>query len=156
MAQVLMKEPNIVIMDEPTGTMDPLTRASVTNSILNAREKLGETFVIVSHDMDFVHEVCDRVALIEGGKIIGEGDPNVVVPHLISKSPAESLETPKKKTSKKQTGSGVSKTDSETPAKTTKAAASKKPASKKADLKNLEEKAAEKENIEINTDGGCV
>ena len=153
MAQVLMKEPNIVIMDEPTGTMDPLTRASVTNSILNAREKLGETFVIISHDMDFVHEVCDRVALIEGGKIIAEGDPNDVVPHLISKSPTESSETPKKKPSKKQTDS---KTDSKNPEKTAKSAASKKPASKKAGLKDLEEKAAEQENIEINTNGGCV
>jgi methyl coenzyme M reductase system, component A2 len=85
MAQVLMKEPNIVIMDEPTGTMDPLTRASVTNSILNAREKLGETFVIVSHDMDFVHEVCDRVALIRGGKIEAIGDPHEIVPRLMEK-----------------------------------------------------------------------
>ena len=49
-------------MDEPTGTMDPITKVSVTNSILKAREELGETFVIVSHDIDFVNEVCDRVA----------------------------------------------------------------------------------------------
>jgi len=88
MAQVLMKEPNIVIMDEPTGTMDPLTRASVTNSILNARDKLGETFVIVSHDMDFVYEVCDRVALIRGGKIEAIGDPTEIVSILTAEGKA--------------------------------------------------------------------
>ena len=54
MAQVLIKEPRIVILDEPTGTMDAITKIEVTKSILNAREELGETFVIVSHDMDFV------------------------------------------------------------------------------------------------------
>lgn len=187
MAQVLMKEPNIVIMDEPTGTMDPLTRASVTNSILNAREKLGETFVIVSHDMDFVHEVCDRVALIEGGKIIKTGEPSDIIRHLTGKSHTENAETPNKKTSEKQinkkadakeasakktakaasktasktASNSTSKTDSNSTPKTdSKAAAEKKAASKteskKAGLKDLEEKAAEKENIEINTDGGCI
>ena len=68
LAQVLIKEPRIVIMDEPTGTMDPITKISVTNSILKAREEVGETFVIVSHDMDFVNEICDRVALIVTGR----------------------------------------------------------------------------------------
>ncbi|MDV0446307.1 putative ABC transporter ATP-binding protein YejF [Methanosarcinaceae archaeon Ag5] len=88
MAQVLMKEPLIVIMDEPTGTMDPLTRASVTNSILNAREKLGETFIIVSHDMDFVQEVCDRVAFMKDGKIVATGEPKDIVAHLMGEKDA--------------------------------------------------------------------
>ncbi|MDY0267429.1 MAG: methyl coenzyme M reductase system, component A2 [Methanimicrococcus sp.] len=118
MAQVLMKEPNIVIMDEPTGTMDPLTRASVTNSILNAREKLGETFVIVSHDMDFVYEVCDRVAYIKDGKIKSIGDPHDIVPKLMGKEKVEMKTKP--------------------------------------DVRKIEEKASEKENVEVNTDGGCV
>ncbi|MDR1722014.1 MAG: methyl coenzyme M reductase system, component A2, partial [Methanobrevibacter sp.] len=53
-AQVLIKEPRIVILDEPTGTMDPITRVQVTDSILKAREELEQTFLIISHDMDFV------------------------------------------------------------------------------------------------------
>ncbi|NLI62300.1 MAG: methyl coenzyme M reductase system, component A2 [Methanosarcinaceae archaeon] len=79
LAQVLMKEPKIVIMDEPTGTMDPITCHSVTNSILNARNELGETFIIVSHDMDFVTNICDRVALMSKGKIVKIGTPEEVV-----------------------------------------------------------------------------
>ncbi|WNY27601.1 methyl coenzyme M reductase system, component A2 [Methanolapillus ohkumae] len=95
MAQVLMKEPLIVIMDEPTGTMDPLTRAAVTHSILNAREKLGETFIIVSHDMDFVQEVCDRAAFMKNGKIVSTGNPKDIVAQLLSEKT-----TGKKKTDK--------------------------------------------------------
>ena len=48
-AQVLIKEPNIIVLDEPTGTMDPITRVVVSDSILKAREELHQTFIIVSH-----------------------------------------------------------------------------------------------------------
>lgn len=86
MAQVLMKEPRLVIMDEPTGTMDPITRLSVSKSILNAREVLGETFIIVSHDMEFVEEVCDRVAFMQGGKIVAVGRPKEVMEIMAKES----------------------------------------------------------------------
>jgi len=82
LAQVLIKEPRIIILDEPTGTMDPVTRVDVTKSILEAREELGETFIIVSHDMDFVEDVCDRAALMRNGKMIALGDVTTVVAKL--------------------------------------------------------------------------
>ncbi|HII91322.1 MAG TPA: methyl coenzyme M reductase system, component A2, partial [Methanosarcina sp.] len=82
LAQVLIKEPRIVIMDEPTGTMDPITKVSVTNSILKAREDIGETFVVVSHDVDFVNEICDRVALMRNGKIVDIGEPKNILSQL--------------------------------------------------------------------------
>ncbi len=82
LAQVLIKEPRIVIMDEPTGTMDPITKISVATSILKAREEIGETFFIVSHDMDFVNEICDRVALMREGKIVDIGKPKNVLSQL--------------------------------------------------------------------------
>ncbi len=73
LAQVLIKEPSLVILDEPTGTMDPITKQDVKHSILHARDEMDETFIVVSHDMDFVRDVCDRVALMRGGKIIQIG-----------------------------------------------------------------------------------
>jgi len=79
LAQVLIREPRIVILDEPTGTMDPITKISVANSVLNARKELGETFIIVSHDMDFVTACCDRACLMKGGKVVAIGEPKVVV-----------------------------------------------------------------------------
>lgn len=92
LAQVLIKEPRIVIMDEPTGTMDPITKISVTNSILKAREEIGETFVIVSHDMDFVNEICDRVALMRDGKIAGIGKPKTVLAQLTEEEKIKAAE----------------------------------------------------------------
>lgn len=92
LAQVLIKEPRIVIMDEPTGTMDPITKISVTNSILKAREEIGETFVVVSHDMDFVNEICDRVALMRDGKIVALGKPEDVLFHLTDEERVKATE----------------------------------------------------------------
>ena len=73
LAQVLIREPRLVILDEPTGTMDPITKMDVKNSILHSREEMDETFVVVSHDMEFVKDMCDRTALMRGGKIVKIG-----------------------------------------------------------------------------------
>jgi methyl coenzyme M reductase system subunit A2 len=73
LAQVLIREPRLVILDEPTGTMDPITKQDVKHSILHARDEMDETFIVVSHDMDFVRDICDRLALMRGGKIIQIG-----------------------------------------------------------------------------------
>jgi methyl coenzyme M reductase system subunit A2 len=88
LAQVLIREPNLVILDEPTGTMDPITKKDVANSILSARAEIGETFMIVSHDIDFVSEVCDRVALMRGGKIISVGATTHVLDLLTEREKA--------------------------------------------------------------------
>ena len=73
LAQVLIREPRLVILDEPTGTMDPITKQDVKHSILHARDEMDETFIVVSHDMEFVRDICDRLALMRGGKIIDIG-----------------------------------------------------------------------------------
>ncbi|MBC7085375.1 MAG: methyl coenzyme M reductase system, component A2 [Methanomethylovorans sp.] len=93
LAQILMKEPNIIVMDEPTGTMDPITKKDVTRSILKAREELGNTFIIVSHDMDFLEEICDRIALMRNGKIVDIGDPKKVLSQLTEAERTEAEET---------------------------------------------------------------
>ena len=73
LAQVLIREPNIVVLDEPTGTMDPITKLDVRHSILHAREEMDDTFIVISHDMDFVRDICDRCALMRYGKIVKIG-----------------------------------------------------------------------------------
>ena len=78
-AQVLIKEPRIVILDEPTGTMDPITKVIVAKSVLRARETLGETFVVVSHDMDFVQNCGDRAAFMQNGKVVASGKPDDII-----------------------------------------------------------------------------
>jgi methyl coenzyme M reductase system subunit A2 len=82
LAQVLIREPRLIILDEPTGTMDPLTKVDVKHSILHARDEMDETFIVVSHDMEFVKDICDRLALMRGGKIIQIGSTEDVLASL--------------------------------------------------------------------------
>ena len=82
LAQVLIREPMLVILDEPTGTMDPITKIDVKHSILHAREEMEETFIVVSHDMEFVRDICDRLALMRGGRVIAIGPTAQVLEQL--------------------------------------------------------------------------
>ncbi|MBR6011647.1 MAG: methyl coenzyme M reductase system, component A2, partial [Methanomicrobium sp.] len=82
LAQVLIREPRIILLDEPTGTMDPITKIDVKHSILHSREDMDETFIVVSHDMDFVREICDRIALMRAGKIVKIGPTAEVLEYL--------------------------------------------------------------------------
>jgi methyl coenzyme M reductase system subunit A2 len=78
-AQVLIKEPKIIILDEPTGTMDPITKVIIAKSVLKARDELDETFVVVSHDMDFIINCCDRAAFMKNGKVVDIGSPEEII-----------------------------------------------------------------------------
>jgi methyl coenzyme M reductase system subunit A2 len=82
LAQVLIHEPRIVILDEPTGTMDPITKMDVKHSIMHTREEMEETFIVVSHDMEFVRDICDRLALMRGGRIVQIGKTAEVLAKL--------------------------------------------------------------------------
>lgn len=81
-AQILMKNKNIIILDEPVGTMDPITRLDVAKSILNYRDKTDTTFIITSNTMDFVSMVCDRVALIDKGKVVEVGKTSDILSRM--------------------------------------------------------------------------
>ncbi|OPX64797.1 methyl coenzyme M reductase system, component A2 [Methanoregula sp. PtaB.Bin085] len=89
LAQVLIKEPRIVVLDEPTGTMDPITKQDVKSSILHARDEMDETFIVVSHDMDFVSDICDRLALMRGGKIIDIGPAKEILAKITAEDTKE-------------------------------------------------------------------
>lgn len=79
LAQVLIREPHLIILDEPSGTMDPITKADVARSIKNARNELGQTFIIVSHDLEFVLSTCEEVILMREGRIVSQGKPGDVL-----------------------------------------------------------------------------
>jgi methyl coenzyme M reductase system subunit A2 len=85
LAQVMIKEPLITVLDEPTGTMDPITKKYVLNSILSAREDTNETFIIVSHDIEFVKMICDRIAFMKNGKIVSLGMPDKIIDDMLGK-----------------------------------------------------------------------
>lgn len=93
LAQVLIREPRIILLDEPTGTMDPITKIDVKHSILHSREEMDETFIVVSHDMEFVADICDRAALMRNGKIVKIG-PTQEILDLLSAEEREIMAQP--------------------------------------------------------------
>ncbi|MBN2734162.1 MAG: methyl coenzyme M reductase system, component A2 [Methanomicrobiaceae archaeon] len=93
LAQVLIREPRIILLDEPTGTMDPITKIDIKHSIMHAREEMDETFIVVSHDMDFVRDICDRAALMRNGKIVKIG-PTAEVLEFLTQEEKEIMSKP--------------------------------------------------------------
>ena len=78
LAQVIIREPRLIILDEPTGTMDPITKVSVAKIGPERQEGAGGDVLVVSHDMDFVINCCDRAIFMKDGKIAAVGDPKSV------------------------------------------------------------------------------
>lgn len=82
-ATVLISNPEILILDEPFGDLDPVTLRIIANSLKKINEKFNTTIIIVSHTMEFVKEVSTRCILINNGKLITEGDPETVTNKFI-------------------------------------------------------------------------
>lgn len=74
-ARALALEPEILLCDEATSALDPKTTKDILSLLLKINEQLGITVVIVTHQMEVIKEVCQRVALLDGGKIRAEGKP---------------------------------------------------------------------------------
>jgi phospholipid/cholesterol/gamma-HCH transport system ATP-binding protein len=68
-------EPEILLYDEPTTGLDPITADAINNLMIEMREKLGVTMIIVTHDMASAYKVGDRIAMLHNGKIIFEAPP---------------------------------------------------------------------------------
>ena len=83
MATVLASKPDILILDEPFGDLDPVTLRQVANSLKKINEEFGTTILLVSHTMEFVKEVSTRSILINKGKVIMEGNPETVTDKFI-------------------------------------------------------------------------
>jgi len=73
LARAIIRDPKIVLYDEPTTGLDPLTTESVDEMIINARERLGVTSVVISHDIGSAFHIGDHVAMLHFGKIVAQG-----------------------------------------------------------------------------------
>jgi phospholipid/cholesterol/gamma-HCH transport system ATP-binding protein len=78
LARAIIREPKIVLYDEPTTGLDPLTTESVDEMIIHARERLSVTSVVISHDIGSAFHIADRIAVINDGRIVEEGTPEEV------------------------------------------------------------------------------
>ncbi|MEM2200898.1 MAG: AAA family ATPase [Ignisphaera sp.] len=83
----LIHDPEVLFLDEPTVGMDPQSRRAVWD-LINELKKLGKTVFLTTHYMEEAEELCDRLAIIDHGKIIALGTPK----ELISKYNVKNLE----------------------------------------------------------------
>jgi ABC-2 type transport system ATP-binding protein len=80
----LINSPRIIFLDEPTTGLDPQSRRNLWDLIRKIRDN-GTTVVITTHYMDEAEELCDRVAVMEGGKFIALNTPDQLIDDLIAK-----------------------------------------------------------------------
>jgi phospholipid/cholesterol/gamma-HCH transport system ATP-binding protein len=78
LARALVSDPQIVLYDEPTTGLDPITSDYVDEMILHAKNKLGITSMVISHDVASAFRVADRLAVLYDGHLAAEGTPEEV------------------------------------------------------------------------------
>jgi phospholipid/cholesterol/gamma-HCH transport system ATP-binding protein len=75
LARAIVLDPKIVLYDEPTTGLDPITTDYVDEMILGAKRKLGVTSVVISHDIASAFKVADKIAFLSNGLIVEQGPP---------------------------------------------------------------------------------
>ena len=71
-ARALANEPKVLLMDEPFGALDPLTRAEMQTMLRELLRRTGVTTLIVTHDLDEALYLADRVVLLEDGAVVAD------------------------------------------------------------------------------------
>lgn len=78
-ARALATNPKILLLDEPVAGMNPNETDELAELIFNLRDKNGISILLIEHDMKFVNRLCDRVLVLDYGKVIFEGPPSEAV-----------------------------------------------------------------------------
>ncbi|MBQ8679707.1 MAG: ATP-binding cassette domain-containing protein [Treponema sp.] len=73
-ARALTNEPDILLCDEATSALDPTTTKSILKLLKKLKDQLSLTIVIITHQMEVIKEICDKVAVMEKGRIVEQGD----------------------------------------------------------------------------------
>jgi lipooligosaccharide transport system ATP-binding protein len=77
-ARALVNEPEVVLLDEPTTGLDPQARHLVWERLFRLRQQ-GVTLVLTTHYMDEAEQLCDRLVVMDGGRIVAEGSPRALI-----------------------------------------------------------------------------
>ena len=99
-ARALATNPRVLLCDEATSALDPNTTHAILRLIRDIHRSLGITVVVITHQMSVIEEICNRVAILDGGVVAEEGDVGEVFSHPKSAaarrlvSPDETVELP--------------------------------------------------------------
>lgn len=77
-ARALVNEPDLVLLDEPTTGLDPQARHLLWERLFRLKQR-GTTLVLTTHYMDEAEQLCDRLVVMDGGKIIASGSPRSLI-----------------------------------------------------------------------------
>lgn len=80
-ARALATNPKVLLCDEATSALDPNTTHSILNLIKDINKKLGITVIIITHQMSVVEETCNRVAILDNGTVVEQGEVSTVFAH---------------------------------------------------------------------------
>jgi ABC-type proline/glycine betaine transport systems, ATPase components len=78
-ARALAAEPNVLLMDEPFGALDPIIRSKAQEDLLAIQRHLRTTIILVTHDMEEAFRLADKIAVMDGGKLLQYGTPDDLV-----------------------------------------------------------------------------
>lgn len=73
-ARALANRPEVLLSDESTSALDPQTTKSILHLLKELNQKLGITIVVITHEMQVVKEICDKVYVMDGGRVVESGD----------------------------------------------------------------------------------
>ncbi|TBW74162.1 CBS domain-containing protein, partial [Staphylococcus epidermidis] len=77
--RALAAEQDIILMDEPFGALDPITRDTLQDLVKDLQKKLGKTFIFVTHDMDEAIKLADKICIMSKGQIVQYDTPDNVL-----------------------------------------------------------------------------
>lgn len=77
-ARALVVEPQLILYDEPTSELDPLSAVVIAEEIVKLKDRIGVTSLVVSHDRDLAFNVADRMAVIHEGRIVAMDTPDAI------------------------------------------------------------------------------
>ena len=80
-ARALATNPKVLLCDEATSALDPNTTHAILNLIRDINKKLGITVIIITHQMSVVEETCNRVAILDNGTVVEQGEVSTVFAH---------------------------------------------------------------------------